>query len=180
MKTNKNRAEEYLKSKGIDVNDIVCYSTPNGTDEPINMCVVALLTNFAESQTVSDEEIGVKIDLIVGCNTEVTNDTHDELCSKILELFKLSSTNKVEEPCCDCVSQMNCEEHDNCMSNQTSLLFKRFENTSMENLMKISEILERINQLVFDGVHEELIEFMESPLVEILKHHGVNLSEDDI
>jgi hypothetical protein len=42
------------------------------------------------------EEIKNKIDYIIGCNTEITKDTHDQLCNEIYKLIAdiLSKNNK--------------------------------------------------------------------------------------
>ena len=58
---------------------------------------------------------------------------------------------------------------------------KKYEDIDIEDLVKISDIYDRIEYLICttNSVHEDLIEYMVNPFVKILKHHGLNLNEYD-
>lgn len=56
-----NKVEEYFNKKGIDTNDIVCYSTPNGTAEPIDFCPMEFAEAYLKHKVnaISDDEIDI-------------------------------------------------------------------------------------------------------------------------
>jgi len=58
---------------------------------------------------------------------------------------------------------------------------KKYEYIDIEDLKKIYNIYEEINNLIMstETVPEDLIEYMLNPFEKILAHHGVNLQEQD-
>jgi hypothetical protein len=73
-----------------------------------------------------------------------------------------------------------------------SEIVQRFEKTNnfslnnygkieFKDLQKVSFIHDKIINVIHitDSIHEDIIEFMLKPFEDILKHHGVNLSETD-
>jgi len=58
---------------------------------------------------------------------------------------------------------------------------KKYENISFEDLQEVSFIYDKINDLICgtESIHEDVIEFMLKPFVDILEYHGVNLKEEN-
>lgn len=95
---------------------------------------------------------------------------------------------------CNCINKSV-----NCFSGNCSICGMRIENSKetlsayglmdlnnyeaieYEDLKKVSFIYDKINNLICgtDSIHEDLIEYMLKPFEDILKHHGVNLSEQN-
>lgn len=56
-------AEQILKKHGIDIGDIVCYSTPNGIGTPIDFDPIEMMNEIAEkayNQAIKDAAINVR------------------------------------------------------------------------------------------------------------------------
>lgn len=48
-----------------------------------------------------------------------------------------------------------------------------------KTLQELLDIYERIENLIHEGTHEDVIDYMLAPIATVLKHHGVNLDEQD-
>lgn len=49
----------------------------------------------------------------------------------------------------------------------------------IEQLMAISEVLEKVEGLIWQGVHEDVIEKLSNPFYEVLSSNGVKLDDSD-
>lgn len=58
---------------------------------------------------------------------------------------------------------------------------EKYSKIDFKDLQKVSFIYDKINNLICgtDSINEDIIDFMLKPFEEILKHHGVNLIEQD-
>jgi hypothetical protein len=58
---------------------------------------------------------------------------------------------------------------------------QKYSEIDFKDLQKVSFIYEKINDLICgtESINEDIIDFMLKPFEEILKHHGVNLIEQD-
>lgn len=65
------------------------------------------------------------------------------------------------------------------MNNLTIEQIKDY-NVPMPALIGISHLYERIGKLIWKDAHEDVIEFLERPFLELLKQRGVNFEEKDI
>lgn len=80
---------------------------------------------------------------------------------------------------------MNTEITDKKAENQaavtSSFSLKNYAEIDFKDLQKVSFIYDKINDLISrtDSIHEDVIDFMLKPFIDILEHHGVNLSEQD-
>jgi len=54
-------AKEYLESQRIDTSDIVCYSTPSGTENPIDFCPIEMAEEYADLKAKEAYEAGCRI-----------------------------------------------------------------------------------------------------------------------
>lgn len=58
---------------------------------------------------------------------------------------------------------------------------KNYDELDIKVLRKISFLHEKIEATfgIKDDIHEDIIEYMMKPFEDILKHHGINLSDQD-
>lgn len=63
----------------------------------------------------------------------------------------------------------------------SSFSLNNYHELDIKVLQKISFLLEKVETTfgIKDEIHEDIVEFMMKPFEDILKHHGVNLSEQD-